>query len=132
MIEEVRYAIDKLKRAFQRLDDAVKEAKDELDRDGAIQRFEFTFEVFWKSIKILLEHEGYRCAGPRSCIKEAARRGFLEDAEVVLDMLEDRNRTSHIYDETTAKEIFDRIKSSYTDVFRKNIELFQEYLNRCS
>jgi len=118
MIEEVKYSLEKLKKASRKLDDAVREAIDELDRDGAIQRFEFTFEVFWKTIKIFLEYEGYRCAGPRSCIKEAARRGFLKEAEIVLDMLEDRNKTSHIYDESTAKEIFERIKKDYVEVFR--------------
>ena len=128
MKEEVKYSLEKLRNAFNRLDDAIRTAVDELDRDGAIQRFEFTFEVFWKTIKIFLEYEGYRCAGPRSCIKEAARRGFLREAEIVLDMLEDRNKTSHIYDEATAKEIFERIKTQYLTVFRENIALLEEYL----
>ena len=129
MIEEVKYSLEKLRKAFKRLDEAVKEASDELDRDGVIQRFEFTFEMFWKTIKVLLEYEGYRCAGPRTCVKEAARRGFLRDAEVALDMLEDRNKTSHIYDETTAEEIFNRIKENYVAVIRKNIKLFEDYIS---
>ncbi|NOY64861.1 MAG: nucleotidyltransferase [Nitrospirae bacterium] len=129
MIEEVKYSLDKLKKASKKLDDAVREAIDELDRDGAIQRFEFTFEVFWKALRIFLEYEGYRCAGPRSCIKEAARRGFLKEAEIVLDMLEDRNKTSHIYDESTAKEIFERIKARYVKVFKENIELLDGYIS---
>lgn len=128
MKEEVKYSLEKLKKAFIKLDAAAGAAVDELDRDGAIQRFEFTFEVFWKAVKIFLEYEGYRCAGPRSCIKEAGRRGFLKDAEIVLDMLEDRNKTSHIYDESTAKEIFERIKMDYVTVFRENIELLENFL----
>ncbi|GBE36961.1 nucleotidyltransferase substrate binding protein like protein [bacterium BMS3Bbin07] len=129
MMEEVKYSLEKLKKAFKRLDEAVKEASDELDRDGVIQRFEFTFEMFWKTVKILLEYEGYRCAGPRTCVKEAARRGFLQDAEVALDMLEDRNKTSHIYDETTAEEIFNRIKELYVEVISRNMKLFEDYLS---
>ena len=129
MIEEVKYSLEKLKKAFKRLDEAVKEASDELDRDGVIQRFEFTFEMFWITVKMFLEYEGYRCAGPRTCIKEAARRGFLQDAEVALDMLEDRNRTSHIYDEATAEEIFNRIKGNYVEVISKNIKLFEDYIS---
>ena len=50
-MEEVKYSLEKLKKAFKRLDEAVKEASDELDRDGVIQRFEFTFEMFWKTVK---------------------------------------------------------------------------------
>ncbi len=129
MREEVKFSLEKLKKAFKKLDDAIKEASDELDRDGVIQRFEFTFEVFWKTIKLFLEYEGYRCAGPRSCIKESARRGFLKDVETALDMLEDRNKTSHIYDEETAIEIFERIKNAYIPVLKANIELFEEYLS---
>ncbi len=128
MLEEVKYSLEKLKKASKKLDDAVREAIDELDRDGAIQRFEFTFEVFWKTLRIFLEYEGYRCAGPRSCIKEAARRGFLKEAEIVLDMLEDRNKTSYIYDESTAKEIFERIKQEYVEVFRTNIDLLRDFI----
>ncbi|HEC97310.1 MAG TPA: DUF86 domain-containing protein [Nitrospirae bacterium] len=129
MIEEVKYSLEKLKKAFKRLDEAVKEASDELDRDGVIQRFEFTFETFWKTIEILLGYEGFRCAGPRSCLKEAARRGFLQDAEVALDMLEDRNRSSHIYDEIMAEEIFNRIKENYVEVISRNIKLFEDYIS---
>jgi len=125
---EVAYALGKLKVAFTRLKEAVEGAVDELDRDGVIQRFEFTFELFWKTIKILLEYEGFYCAGPRSCIKEAARREFLVEGEIMLDMLEDRNKSSHIYDEQTANEIFERITDCYVQVIGQNITLFGDYL----
>ncbi len=62
-------------------------------------------------------------------MKEAARRGFLKDAEVALDMLKDGNKTSRVYDETTAEEIFNRIKESYIEVIRKNIKLFDDYIS---
>jgi nucleotidyltransferase substrate binding protein (TIGR01987 family) len=124
---EVAYALGKLKIAFMRLKEAAEQAVDELDRDGVIQRFEFTFELFWKTIKIILEYEGFYCTGPRSCIKEGARRGFLVEGEILLDMLEDRNKTSHIYDEQTASEIFERIKGCYVQVMDRNITLFGDY-----
>lgn len=128
MVSEKSYSLQKLKNAFSRLKEATEKAVDELDRDGVIQRFEFTFELFWKAIKILMEHEGFECAGPRSCIKEGARRGFLADGEMLLDMLEDRNKMSHIYDESTAKEIFERIKGEYMALIEKNIKVFEDYL----
>ena len=78
----------------------------------------------------LLRHEGFDCAGPRSCIKEAARRGFIDNGEVFLDMLEDRNKASHIYDGSTAIEIFDRIKDKYVKVIEENITLFEEHIAR--
>ena len=125
---EVAYALGHLKTALSRLKEAVEEAVDELDRDGVIQRFEFTFELLWKTIKVTLEYEGFHCAGPRSCIKEGARREFLVDAEILLDMLEDRNKSTHIYDEQTASEIFERIEDSYVQVIEQNITQFGDYL----
>lgn len=129
MVDEKNYSLQKLRDVFNRLKESTEKAVDELDRDGVIQRFEFTFELFWKTIKILLEYEGFECAGPRSCIKEGARRGFLIEGELLLDMLEDRNKVSHIYDESTAKEIFERIKGEYVDAIEKNIKLFDNYLS---
>jgi len=130
MSSEGAYSLEKLKKAFVKLKESTEKAIDELDRDGVIQRFEFTFELFWKAIKILLEQEGFACAGPKSCIKEGARRGFLTDGEMLLDMLEDRNKMSHIYDESTAKEIFERIKGDHTALIEKNIKLFENYLSQ--
>jgi nucleotidyltransferase substrate binding protein (TIGR01987 family) len=76
----------------------------------------------WKTTKIFLEYEGFPCIGPRSCIKEGVRRELLLEGEVLLDMLEDRNRSTHIYDEHTAGEIFKRIKNQYVPVIGKNIK----------
>lgn len=129
MSNEMNYALGKLKNALLRLKEAAEGAVDDLDRDGVIKRFEFTFELFWKTIKMLLEHEGFDCAGPRSCIKEGAMRGFITDGELLLDMLEDRNRTSHIYDENTAREIFERVKGRYVSLIENNIKLFEQYIS---
>ena len=122
------YALDKLETAFTKLQQAAGRVVDDLDRDGVIQRFEFTFELLWKTAKIFLEYEGFRCAGPRSCIKEGVRREILSEGEVLLDMLEDRNKTTHIYDEHTAEEIFERIKNRYVPVIASNIRQLGEQL----
>ncbi len=124
------YALQKLKAAFFKLRQASVMAVDELHRDGVIQRFEFTFEAFWKAIRMILIIEGFECQGPRSCIKEGARRGFVVEGEILLDMLEDRNKMSHIYDESTANDIFERIKNTYIQVIETNIEIFINYLNK--
>lgn len=113
MKEEVEHAARGFKNAFDRLKEGVLQAKDELDKDGVIQRFEFTFEILWKTLKIFLEYEGIICQSPRSCLKEAFRISLIEDEEIFLDMMEDRNRTSHIYDKETSEEIFQRIKTQY-------------------
>ena len=96
--------------------------QDELDRDGVIQRFEFTVELFWKTLKLLLAYQGIDCASPRRCIKEAFRAGLIGDDEILLDMLEDRNRSSYIYDESTAEEIFERIVKVYVPTLERILE----------
>jgi nucleotidyltransferase substrate binding protein (TIGR01987 family) len=130
MSAEPAYALKILNTAFMRLKEAAEQAVDELDRDGVIQRFEFTFELLLKTTKVMLEYEGFHCAGPRSCIKEGARRELLVEGEILLDMLEDRNKTAPIYDEHTAREIFERIRGSYIRVIDRNMMLFGDYLAR--
>ena len=102
-------------RALERLKEAVEIAQDELDKDGVIQRFEFTVELLWKTLKAILEYKGMECYSPRNCIKEAFKTSIISDDDIVLDMIEDRNLSSHIYDEKTSDEIFERIKNVYLD-----------------
>ena len=99
--------------ALERLEEAVNEAQTELEIDGAIQRFEFTFEQAWKSIKKFLEDEGIICRSPKSCLKEAYAVGFINNEQIWLKMLTDRNRSVHIYDMETSREVFENIKRFY-------------------
>ncbi len=80
-------------------------------RDSAIQRFEFTFEIFWKSLKYFLDKEGIICRSPRSCIREFFTAGYLSEDEVrvLFQMIEDRNLTVHTYIEELAEEIFSHL-----------------------
>ncbi|MFC1596027.1 HI0074 family nucleotidyltransferase substrate-binding subunit [Candidatus Margulisiibacteriota bacterium] len=104
--------------ALQRLDEAVLEAESILEIDGVIQRFEFTFELFWKLLKVYLEKEGIIAKTPRSCLKEAYKISLIKDEELWLKMLEDRNYSVHIYDQNESREIYERIKGKYVNAFR--------------
>ncbi len=73
---EVIMHFQTLKKAFSRLKEAVNVAETELERDGVIQRFEFTFELFWKFLKKFLNYSGIDCYSPRNCIKTAFRINF--------------------------------------------------------
>ena len=116
---EVLIKIDNFEKGLNRLKEAIDRARDDLDKDGVIQRFEFTIELLWKALKSILNYQGIECYSPRSCIKEAFKANLIEDDEVILDMLEDRNRSSHIYSEVTSEEIFNRIKRIYLDYLIK-------------
>ena len=97
-----------------------KDDKNAVLLDGTIQRFEFTVELAWKTIKEYLEYEKFgEFNSPRSAIKEAYKINLIEDGEKWLDMLDDRNLTSHTYDENTAKEIYRNIISNYYEVLFK-------------
>jgi nucleotidyltransferase substrate binding protein (TIGR01987 family) len=67
--------------------------------DVAAKRFEFTYEMAWKSLKRALDYLGIDARAPRPVFKEAYAQGLLADETVWLDMIEMRNLSSHIYDE---------------------------------
>jgi len=111
--KEISYSLDKLGKAFQNLKKGVAQADDDLTEDGVIQRFEFTCELLWKTIKVFLKERGVIASTPRDILQEAFRLEWLSEEKTYLNMLEDRNKTSHIYDQETSREVFERIKSDY-------------------
>ncbi len=114
MKNELIYTVEKLNKAVKRLVDGLKKSKDQLDRDGVIQRFEFTFELTWKSLRLFLLDQGIVVNSPKEAFKEAFRYGLINDEKLFLDMLEDRNLTSHLYSQEETREIFNRIKKLYS------------------
>jgi len=105
-----------LSHAAARLREAVAQPETDLIRDAVIQRFEFTFELCWKSLKLYLERQGLDCGGPRSTLKKAFAEGLIgseEEADDWLQMLEDRNLVSHAYDEALATRIYRRVAQDY-------------------
>jgi nucleotidyltransferase substrate binding protein (TIGR01987 family) len=131
MNEELKFAFSKLKDAFDKLKGGVDAAEDELEKDGVIQRFEFTFELIWKALKIFLRNSGITAKTPKESLQEAFKIGWLKEEKDFMDMLEDRNKTTHIYNKETAEEIFERIKNNYIqameEVLREqNIKLLQQ------
>lgn len=113
MKDELNYSIEKFNKALSKLNIGIKKAKDQLDNDGVIQRFEFTFELLWKTLRLFLLAEGITTKSPKEALKESFRFGLIKDEEIFLDMLEDRNQTSHIYSEEITREIVRRIKKFY-------------------
>ena len=95
--------------ALDRLADVLEVPKNDIVRDASIQRFEFAFELFWKSLKTHAESQGLRVFSPRESLRAAFKLGLVEDEEAALRMLEDRNRTTHLYRVAMAEEVFARI-----------------------
>lgn len=103
--------LGQLESALSRLKEAVGRVKDDLHRDGAIQRFEFTFELLWKTIQGYATYKGIATASPRDSFRVAADLGLIDDPTLWFDFLKDRNLTAHLYSESDAVAIFSRIPS---------------------
>ncbi len=79
--------------------------------DVVVKRFEFSYEIAWKTIKRWLDYSGITCLNPRACLKEAYQQKLIADEEIWLSMIEERNRSAHVYDESQIKEILTSIDS---------------------
>lgn len=83
-------------------------------KESAVKRFEFGFDLAWKSVKEFARQEGAlkeeeECFSPRSCFKAAKRLGLLEDVEPWYEMIKGRNEATHIYEESMASDIYNKL-----------------------
>lgn len=124
--------IDNYLRAFQQLTKAAAawaaQPDDDLYRDGLIQRFEFTVELAWKSLKEFLEDQGavVAHATPKAVLRDAYAAGYLDDPAPWLAILDARNLTSHVYSEETARTIAQDICTKFLPVFRSLADFYRD------
>lgn len=109
MSDKLRNLLRLLGLALGRLDHALAQPVNEFVRDSAIQRFEFTFELFWKSLKAYAEESGLEAFSPRDSLRVAFQLGLIQETGEWFRMLEDRNLTSHTYNEATAETIYSHL-----------------------
>ena len=103
--------------AYTRLQEAMQEPlSNPLAVDGTIKRFEFCFELSWKSIKAFLEEEGMACNSPKGCLKEAYQFGLIENEEGWLSLLRARNLTAHVYNEKMAMEVYEEVRRHHGEI----------------
>ncbi len=105
-------------KALEKLNAAVKEIqkdnyKNEILQAGLIQIFELTFELAWKTLKDYLENEGFDVPTPKKTLRQAYQSGIIEDGELWIKALDDRNKTSHLYNELFAKKVAENIVENY-------------------
>lgn len=104
-----RSLLASLDAALLRLEDVLRQPRNEYMRDSAIQRFEFCYELTWKSLKHYCDASGTVVFSPRDAFRTAFRLGLIGDEAGWLRMVEDRNRTTHTYNERLAEEIRSRL-----------------------
>ena len=118
--ENFQNAVRRLKEGLAGYGDAVDK---QLARDGIIQRFEFTCELAWKTAREWLLDQGYvELNSPKAVMRQAFADGLVSDSDGWIGLLNDRNMTSHIYDENTADQIFQRIRTYYLALFEGLLE----------
>jgi nucleotidyltransferase substrate binding protein (TIGR01987 family) len=88
------------------------------DQSGIIKDFEMTYELSWKVLKKILLEQGHESLGAKDVFTKAYQLGFIKQHAPWLEMIEDRNLTSDVYDENSAAAIIDRIGEKYLSAFR--------------
>ncbi|MDI6780680.1 MAG: nucleotidyltransferase substrate binding protein [bacterium] len=90
----------------------------ELEKQGLIQAFEYTYELVWNTIKDYFETQGeIDIHGSRDAFRLAFRRGLIEDGKTWMDMIKSRTLTTHTYNEDIAEEISTTIANKYYPEF---------------
>ncbi len=121
-MEERKESLKLLESAYNRLKEALAiEEKSDIVLDATIQRFEFTFELAWKTVQRLGAGD---CNSARSCIKLAYRLGWIENEEDWLSFLRARNLTSHTYNREIALSVYETVSEKH--------HLFQELIDKLS
>jgi nucleotidyltransferase substrate binding protein (TIGR01987 family) len=113
LLSDLKNAFSRLKESYDKTINSQNTADYSFFRDSTIQRFEFTIEILWKTVKEFLKlKEGVECRSPKSCIRDFFGSGYLSSQDVVtlLEAIDDRNLTSHTYHEEIADKIFQNIK----------------------
>ncbi len=123
---------------FQNFSDALKHLKyavtevvnpSDLEKEGTIQRFEFTHELAWKVMKDYLEYEGITgITGSRSATREAFNKELITDGQTWMDMIESRNKTVHTYLEDVLENEYHLIVNRYYPLFEKFHQKMTQFL----
>jgi nucleotidyltransferase substrate binding protein (TIGR01987 family) len=136
-MDDIRWKqrFENFSRAFNLLRSALEERPlddfSDLEQEGIIQRFEYTYELAWKTFKDYLENSGLTIVPgtPRQVIKEAFAAGIIDDGLLWNDMMLHRNLLSHTYDISKFREVLDAVAKRYLAAFEKAHNWF---LNRIS
>jgi len=115
-------------KALKTFGDILQEPFSVLVRDATIQRFEYTFEAFWKFLKEYLKvKEGVVANTPKSVFREIFSLGLLTEEETVhfLEMTDRRNETSHTYKEAVSQKIYEAVPA-YQGLMERLLKKFQD------
>ena len=117
------YRFTNFSRAFNLLRQAIYESQErtlsKLEVEGVIQRFGYTWELMWKTLKDYLENDGVvlEKITPKAVIVAATKAKIIDSHEQWMNALNDRNKMSHTYDHAVFNAIIENIEQSYLELF---------------
>ncbi|MBK7843531.1 MAG: nucleotidyltransferase substrate binding protein [Bdellovibrionales bacterium] len=115
-----------LKNAISSLKRSLEQPKDEYTRDSSIQRFEYTFELSWKTLKRYFSwNQSLDESNIRNLFREAGKQSLIQSVEQWFGFHRSRNKTSHIYSEKVAEEVYETAKE-----FLPEVEFLQSQLEK--
>lgn len=119
-------------KALQQLKEVVElDRPNKFEEQGLVKAFEFTYELAWNTLKDFLEYQGVgEIIGSRDAFRKAFAEDLVSDGRVWMRMIESRNRTSHTYNEQTAREIVDSVRSEFYPAFCELEQVLRLRLNR--
>ncbi|HZL11090.1 MAG TPA: nucleotidyltransferase substrate binding protein [Prolixibacteraceae bacterium] len=115
-------------KALERLDKyCLVEKPNEMEEQGLIKAFEYTYELAWKTLQDLLKEKGFdQVIGPKPVIDQSFQNGYIQDGKAWVRMHKSRNLTSHTYDSLTAEEIAAQIRQEYIFLLNDLKEILQK------
>ena len=118
-----RQRFENLSKAYSLLSEAAQATElSRLEQEGLIKRFEYTFELAWKTAKDYLEAKGVSVTYPRDVLKQAFQSGLVRDGEAWLEMLESRNTMAHTYDEARFNEAVESVRKRFFPAIRDLVD----------
>ncbi len=97
--------------------------------DASIQRFEFCYELIWKTLKLALQLNSIETNSPKDVLRKAYQYKYIENIDLWINLIEVRNLTTHTYDQILANEVY-ALLPQYAKIFTKVLyELKREFLN---
>ncbi len=119
------YRFDNFKRAYKLLEEAIDKNSEnplnQLEREGVIQRFEYSWELAWKLIKDFGEHEGivFERITPGQVIKTAFQAKIINQGDIWMQALDDRNKMAHSYNFSEFERVILNIEQYYLPIFNE-------------
>lgn len=130
-LERLQKQICFLEKAYKTLEEAMSlKVLSDLEKAGTIQRFEYTIELTWKTLKNILKYEMWECnLHPREIFKEFYKIEAIEDLEVWFQLLKSRNVLSHCYNENISESSFMFLKENYKIIWTLINKLKIKYIS---